>query len=303
MANVHLDSRDSDDLRRTRLFRGDIYLASATTNGRALIQHAREMIETAFAPLDPISAQFHMPVEQYAALLGTLKPAFIHHPRCKALVRGILEEFGADPEETYFDVPKLRSSTSDGYLTTGIALAFPPHRDTWYSAPQAQINWWTPVYEITTDNGMSFYPGYIDKPVANNSDGYNYYKWNATRAQAARMIGAADTRIPPGATEPVSGEDARYITECGGFTIFSGAQLHASLPNTSGVTRFSIDFRTVNIRDLLAGAGAPNVDARCTGTALRDFMRVTDHAKLPQDIVHRYDSGEIGDGLLVYEPT
>lgn len=303
MANIHLNSRDSDALRRQRLFLGHIYLTSATPAGCALIEHARDMIEEAFAPLNPQTAQFHMPVEQYAAILGKLKPAFIHHPKCKTLLRAILEEAGADPDKTYFDVPKLRSSTSNAYLTTGIALAFPPHRDTWYSAPHAQINWWTPVYDITPDNGMSFYPGYIDKPVANNSDTYNYYKWNLTRAHTAQMIGAADTRIPPGATESLDVEDARYVTECGGFTVFSAAQLHASLPNTSGVTRFSIDFRTVHIDDLWSGAGAPNVDAHCTGTALRDFMRLTDHTRLPEDVIARYDSGNVGEGLLVYQPS
>lgn len=302
MTGIWIDSPHPDDVRRARLYRGDLYITSASKAGRALIEHARAMIEEAFAPHDPQTAQYHMTVADYAALLGRLKPAFIHHPRCKELLRSVIEEHGADPDKTYFDVPKLRSSTSDGFLTTGIALAFPPHRDTWYSAPHAQINYWTPVYDITSDNGMSFWPGYIGKPVANNSDTYNYYQWNKTRESAAAMIGGTNTRIAPGATEPLPTEDIRFVTGCGGFTLFAAAQLHASLANTSGRTRFSIDFRVVNVDDLIAGLGAPNVDARCTGTALRDFMRATDHARLPEDLVRRYDSGEVGDGMLVYKP-
>ena len=302
MAGIFIDSEASDAVRRALLYRGDLYLRTPGRAGRALVEHARAMIEEAFAPLDPLTAQFEMAVADYAALLGRLKPAFIHHPHSKALLRDVLEESGADLDKTYFDVPKLRSSTSDDYLTTGIALAFPPHRDTWYSAPHAQINWWTPVYDITADNGMNFWLGYIDQPVANNSAIYNYYQWNKARVSAAQMIGETNTRIAPGATEPLEGEDARFVTGCGGFTIFSAAQLHGSLPNTSGVTRFSIDFRTVNIDDLEAGLGAPNVDAACTGTALRDFMRASDYARLPEDLVRRYDSGEVGDGVLVYAP-
>lgn len=133
MSGIFVNSRDSDDARRARLFRGDLYLTTPSKSGRALIEHARAMIEEAFAPHEPQTAQHHMAVEDYAALLGKLKPSFIHHPRCKELLRDIIEESGADPEKTYFDVPKLRSSTSDNFLTTGIALAFPPHRDTWYS--------------------------------------------------------------------------------------------------------------------------------------------------------------------------
>ncbi len=141
MAGIFIDKSASDAERRARLFRGDLYLQTPTRAGRALVEHARAMIEEAFAPLDPRTAQFEMRVEHYAALLGRLKPAFIHHPHSKALLRDVLEESGADLDKTYFDVPKLRSSTSNDYLTTGIALAFPPHRDTWYSAPHAQINW------------------------------------------------------------------------------------------------------------------------------------------------------------------
>ena len=48
--------------------------------------------------------------------------------------------------------------------------------------------------------------------------------------------------------------------------MFAGAQLHSSVPNMSGKTRFSIDFRTVHSDDLLSRSGAPNIDSECTGT-------------------------------------
>jgi hypothetical protein len=72
--------------------------------------------------------------------------------------------------------------------------------------------------------------------------------------------------------------------------LFSGAQLHTTVPNTSGRTRFSIDFRTVNIRDVEAVAGAANVDSECSGTNLGDFLRATDHATLPPELIDAYVS-------------
>ena len=63
-------------------------------------------------------------------------------------------------------VRRMRSSTSDGYLTTGIAYAWHPHRDTWYSAPQCQINWWMPIYEIVSENAMAFHPRYFGEAVS-----------------------------------------------------------------------------------------------------------------------------------------
>ena len=196
MAIVHFDSSISDDERRERICRGEIFIYGPTEHGRALVEHARSMIEAAFASRSPEHAQYDMQVEDFAALLGKLKPSFIHHPTSKALVRGIMDDVGADPELTYFDVPKLRTSTSDEYLTTGISLAFPPHRDTWYAAPFCQINWWTPIYDITSDNGMAFHPYYWNRPIKNNSAVYNYYQWNKTRATAHLHVGGASATRP-----------------------------------------------------------------------------------------------------------
>jgi hypothetical protein len=82
--------------------------------------------------------------------------------------------------------------------------------------------------------------------------------------------------------------------------VFSGAQLHSSVPNTSGVTRFSIDFRTVNLDDAIARRGAKNVDSECTGTTMRDYLRVTDLAPLPDEVIRLYDDETNAEGKLVY---
>ena len=39
--------------------------------------------------------------------------------------------------------------------------------------------------------------------------------------------------------------------------LFSGAQLHETVPNTTGLARYSIDFRTVNFDDASPHRGAP----------------------------------------------
>ena len=82
----------------------------------------------------------------------------------------------------------------------------------------------------------------------------------------------------------------RLVSRPGGLIMFSGAQMHSTVPNTSGKTRFSIDFRLVNIDDVADRRGAPNVDSSCTGTTLRDYLRGTDLAHIPEDLVARYDT-------------
>lgn len=297
MTALYVCSAMSDDDRRDRLYSGELFMQGVSPAVSAFAAFTKAMLEEVFAPLDPEFAQFDMPVEGYAALLGKLKPAFIHHPESKRHLANILVEAGCDPEQTYFDVPRLRTSTSDDYLTTGIAYAFHPHRDTWYSAPMMQLNWWLPVYEVSADNVVAFHTQYFDRKVKNGSAAYNYYVWNRdNRAQAVSQIGS-DTRKQPKPEEPIELEpQVRPVPPVGGMLIFSGAQLHSSVPNKSGRTRISIDFRTVHRADVESHRGAPNVDSDCTGTTLRDYLKVSDLSNLPEDLVAEYDT-DIDDSV------
>jgi hypothetical protein len=160
-----------------------------------------------------------------------------------------------------------------------------------------------PVYDITPDNGLAFHPRYFDEPIKNGSRNYNYYEWNRTsRASAAQHI-KSDTRVQPKPEEEIELDpQIRVIAPSGGVTIFSGSQLHSSIPNTSGVTRFSIDFRTVHIDDVNRRGGAVNVDTESTGTSLRDFLRASDLERLPDESVALYDQETVAGDSLVYEP-
>ena len=302
MNSVYFDSALNDEKRRNLLYEGQLFVYSPTPSSLALCELAQKLSEEAFAPHEPLKAQFDMPVEKYAAVLEGLKPKFIHHPAAKQLIPKMLSELGCDLEKTYFDVPRLRTATSDNYLTSGLAYAFHPHRDTWYSAPQCQINWWMPVYEIVAENCMAFHPRYWSQPVKNGSRDYNYYKWNAeSRASAAKQI-KTDTRKQPKPEEPMELDpQVRLIPKPGGVILFSGACMHSTVPNTSGYTRFSIDFRTVNFDDVKSKAGAPNIDSECTGTSLRDFLHATNLSRLPEEVIAPHDSG-VSEGVLVYQP-
>lgn len=305
MTTVHYDSTMSDDERRACLFAGDLFVYSARKSILDYVQFTRGLIEDAFGDLDPQRAQHEMAIEDFAALLGRLKPQFIHHAESKRHLQLILAEFGCNPQHTYFDVPRMRSSTSDGYLTTGIAYAWHPHRDTWYSAPQCQVNWWTPVYELASDNSMAFHPGYWNRAVRNNSQGYNYYEWNKLyRGPSVAQIVKEETRPLPKATETIEIEpQMRLLCPVGGMIIFSGAQMHSSVPNTSGKTRFSIDFRTVHVDDVAQQRGAPKSDEHCTGTTMRDYLRGADFERLPDSLIAIYDDGTAAKGNLLYQAT
>jgi hypothetical protein len=303
---VYIDSPVDDDTRRARLFQGQLFVFTPCDESRALRDFAVEMITEAFAPHDPLTAQFDMPVERFVEIFGPLKPRFIHHPKTMELMRALLSKLGCSMDETYLDVPRLRGVTSDAYLTAGVGYAHPLHRDTWWSAPMAQLNWWMPLYEIESESSMAFHPRYWAEGVENHSEEFNYYDWNATgRAEAAKHI-HEDTRKQPHPPADIERDpQVRLIPPQAGLIVFSGAQMHSTVPNTSGRSRFSIDFRTVNLADLQAGRSAPNADSHPLGTSLRDFRRMSDLADMPADVVAKYDSGlpEGGDAVLVFQPS
>jgi hypothetical protein len=304
LTTVLLDSDWDDDRRRRAAYAGTFFLFSPRPASLELVELARSLLEAAFAPHHPTEAQHHLSVETYASVLAELKPAYIHHPDCKRYIRDLMDELGCDTSSVYFDVPKLRSATANGYLSTGIAYAFPPHRDMWYAAPPQQLNWWFPVYPVDPANGMALHPRYFDEPVPNNSADFNYYRCNIERATAATMIGT-DTRVRPGTLDPLdSSDELRLVPPVGGVLMFSPQHLHSSLPNETGLTRCSVDFRTVHRGDVEGGIGADEVDNASTGTALRDFLRCTDLTRLPDDVIARYDDDSAKDyaDALVYRP-
>ena len=301
MTSVHCDSRLTDDERRSALYHGDLFVTSPDQATVAFTDFARELVEDAFGDLYPEVAQRDLPVAQYVEILSELKPRFIHHEKSKAFLRAILERRGCDLENTYFDVPRLRTSTSDGYLTSGIAYAWHPHRDTWYSAPASQLNFWLPVYPIVAGNAMAFHPDYFASAVPNTSGDYNYYEWNTKfRASASSNVGSDSRPLPRPTVDIDMSNPLVLLPDVGGVIQFAGQHLHSSVPNYSGRTRFSIDFRTVQIGDIERGQGAPNVDIECTGSSIRDFIRASDFARMPDHVVELFKDGTENRGDVLY---
>lgn len=303
MTTIYVDSSYPDEERRHLLYDGDIFVLSPSAQSLALVDWARELLEQAFAPHPPTTAQHAMDVHRFVDIFGPVKPRFIYHPRTRQLLQELLAAVRCDVDDVYLDVPRLRGVTSDRYLTAGVGYAHPMHRDTWWSAPLGQLNWWLPVYEFASGSSMAFHPEYWGKGVANGSAEFNYYEWNRVgRAQAAKHV-TADMRKQPKIEEPVESEpQVRIVVPRGGIVLFSGAQMHSTVANETGVTRFSIDFRTVSLADLRAERAAPNLDSAPSGTSLRDFRRAADGTELPDDVVARYDSGPLDPDSAVFRP-
>src|ERR1700722_1392738 len=185
----------AEDLRQ-RLYRGDLVILTRLRTLSEFVDYMRDELTGLFAPYDPEHAHEHIDPLEMSALLAEWKPRWIHAERSRELVRAIIAEAGFEPACTHYDVPKPRTSFPVGHLTTGIAFAFPWHRDVWYRAPKRQINWWLPVFPVRETNAMSFDLASFARAVPNTSADFDYYRNNAQRLSTAKSVGKESQHRP-----------------------------------------------------------------------------------------------------------
>jgi len=296
---VYVDPDFRDEALRHSLYDGNLIVLTRLHAVSEFVDYTRGELTELFKPYDPEQAHEHFDPAVMAQMLSVWKPRFIHADESKRLVCEIIKGAGFPAEHTHYDVPKPRTSYPVGHLTTGVAFAFPWHRDTWYSAPGQQINWWLPIFPARPDNSMAFDLNNFDQPVPNTSGTFDYYLNNAQRLTTATGT-TKEHQSRPGAVDHKPVNELVVLPPPGGVLLFSGNQLHTSIPNTSGRARYSIDFRTVDARDLIAGRGAPFVDVHCTGTAVRDFRNIDDGSSFREETVVELFGAPPPNAMLVY---
>ena len=122
------------------------------------------------------------------------------------------------------------------------------------------------------------------------------------RKSAASHI-HSDSRKQSKVIEPIALDpQIRVVTEPGGLIVFSAAQMHSSVPNTSGLTRFSVDFRTVHRGDASANVGAPNCDSACSGTTMMDYLRGSDFEHFSEEVIREYMSERSNGSVIAAGP-
>lgn len=300
MSSILIDPAVSGEELRQQLYAGNLVILTRLEALRKFVDYTRDELAELFRPHDPEHVHEHIDPPEMAKILSMWKPRFIHSERSRSLIRAIVAEAGFLAAETHYDLPKPRTSFPVGHLTTGVAFAFPWHRDTWYSAPAQQINWWLPIFPVRADNAMYFDLASFDRGVPNTSDAFDYYENNARRLTTATGV-TREAQARPGAIDHNPAQELVILPAPGEVLLFSGNQLHASTPNTSGLARYSVDFRTVSVPDLTASRGASLVDAYCTGTAIRDFINVADESSFDEQTVTDLFGAPPPDAMLVFE--
>ena len=74
---------------------------------------------------------------------------------------------------------------------------------------------------------------------------------------------------------------------------FSGAHLHCSIPNQSGVARISTETRTVSAHDLLHSRAAKNVDCNAFDSQFDWFRNIETGEPLTRYVLGRENKSEV----------
>ena len=214
-------------------------------------------------------------------VIDGLRNRFRGEPEMTALFRAGLEHVGVDASRSYWDSLYLRVVPPIDRGAERQLGRIGPHRDTWSSNVRQQTNWWTTIYSLTTERTIAFYPEYWSRPIANTSA-----EWDLEEIRSRRRAGETDSDLPivPEPSEPVNtSSELRVVIEPGDLLSFSGAHLHASVPNVSERARVSVEMRTVNLDDLARGRGAPEIDGRAPRVPLEWFRSMKDGSPLRRD--------------------
>lgn len=276
--NAYRD-RLPDDNRAARdsLYSGDLYLLAANDATRQLVAEVWAEIEQEMRDLpDPRTAQFQLSDEEYFARIGRLRKRIYTSSRFHESVARILEHHGFVAEEQAFDPIRLRVVAHEGHRLPAAAPIYYGHRDTWYSNPQAMITWWIPLHDVCAEETFVFFPDEFARAVRNDSEIFEFDEW--VRVDQKKRIGWQDastgtTARYPQLEETPQGRVIPVACRAGDLLLFSGQHLHRTHPQATGRTRFSLDFRSVHLRDHAEGRAAPNVDNRSRGSSLRQFVR------------------------------
>lgn len=241
------------------LFAGGVLIFKDVGPLQRFCDRARDLIVAALGER-PEQAQFELGPDEFTRRASDVGAAFRRSADLQRDFRDVLTHVGMNVDETYWDWLYLRIQPHNDVSKDG-TLGL--HRDTWSSNVYAQTNWWTPLFSIAAERTIAFYPAYWSRPVLNTSA-----EWDLDHVREMPPV--------PSISESIDLQsEVRIVIEPEDLLCFSGAHLHASVPNTSGATRFSVEVRTVTANDIRMARCAPNLDGSAPRTAWRWFKGIT----------------------------
>lgn len=236
-----------------------------------IVVRTRAIAEDAFGRIDPQSAEQNMDADAYREAVKKARLTANADVGVNEAWHSLLSAIGFDLDDTYGDRLRLRIVPSQSTHHGLRHQPLPPHRDSWGSGFEAQVNWWMPLYPLSASRTMVVWPEAFNKPIENDSG-----IWSLENFQRAQAAGEPYPLLPSTSVD-YHDQPAQPITvEPGEILAFSASHLHASTSDNSGISRFSMDTRTLRRSDVCAERGAPNTDNALKERQYQWFKRASD---------------------------
>ena len=267
------------------LYDGQLLVFRQVPALQELIAYTDTLLQDHLGEGDPTTVQVRLNEAEYLERMGQAQHEFRTGPQGKQLFFKALVQIGVDPERTYWDHFPLRAVPYGGTHKGGRCEAVDVHRDSWGANIDAQLNWWAPMYSLSPERTMVFYPEYWQRPLANDTATWSvdeYIRQRNLLPNKERAVGYSSVPLPQ---EPVDNSHLfPVVIEPGDLLCFASAHLHGSVENTSDRTRFSVEMRTANIDEVQSGYGAPNVDNAGVTPMYNWFRRISDSSSLACEV-------------------
>lgn len=229
-----------------KIFQGMLNIMQPVEESYVLGNYARDVAENIFeSALENLRVDDIL-VKDFIHKVETIKQTFTNGKKSKNYVSKLVahryKNYSID--DIWIDPPRIRIIPNSLYLKSGVSYNYAPHRDTWYSGQQDQLNHWISLANVTSASSMYICPRYFKLSVKNNSEIYDVDKWNLVyRSDAVKNI-ETDQRPHPLPLEEIDDNDKLILAlDPLNEICFSGHHLHGSSYNNTNLVRFSIDYR------------------------------------------------------------
>jgi hypothetical protein len=265
------------------LYTGQIVRFADLPQMAAIVAFTQRFVTEQLAPLPPVEIHRHLAPPLLGRRLGEVQREYAQSEEAGVLWQELFRAASLDLEDTARDRLMLRfQAHSDpgqqlAWSRSTATVGF--HRDSWGTNLPAQINWWAPAWPITAERTFAIHPRLWDVPIPNNSADFDLADVMQRLRTAPETLGPGQLAPRPTVTvDPEGG--IPVVLEPGEIIAFSSNHAHVGVPNHTGLTRVSLETRTVSIHDVRAHRGAPDVDGAARWVAPGMFRRLSDGAAL-----------------------
>ncbi len=259
------------------IYEGKVHLTKSNLESEELVRLVNERLTLVLGD-EPRKAQFEMSDKDFFEKLKPIRSEFYKDEFWHKKIGDVLRGFDWDVDQLQMDPMRLRVVAHDGHLNPRAQSVYYPHRDTWYGHAQELITWWIPLDDLSLEETFDFYPDYFSKKVMNDSEVFDYNIW--VKKQGDLKTGWQDRdagvreKYPSSLEESLPDNNLEFFCGRGDNLLFSGHQYHMTKKQSIGKTRFSLDFRIINIDDFHQKKGPENIDNKSKGCAFSDFIKI-----------------------------